>query len=157
MTRRCLTGLVAVILSGIAQTASGQPAELLPAEEAFRVAVAREAGGGLAFRWTIVEGHYLYRDRFEASDAETGEALQLRTEPGTMEEGDANFGPSEVYYGEATAQLEPLLPARVTVVSQGCRKNEICYPPVTVTVDTRTLSISEAFTGFDLDAMPDEP
>lgn len=134
--------------------ARAQPAGLLPAEEAFQLSVRREAGGVLVFRWEIVEGHYLYRERFEARDAETGAPLPLDTPPGKMEEEDANFGPSEVYYGEAVARLSPGEAERVTLVWQGCRKNEICYPPVAVTVDTRTLATDDTGGGLDLDAAP---
>lgn len=153
MDRRAFLILPAALL--LTATARAQPADLLPAEDAFRLSVRREAGGVLVFRWDIVEGHYLYRERFEARDAETGASLALDTGPGVMEEADANFGPSEVYYGEAVARLATGEAARVTLVSQGCRKNEICYPPVTVTVDTRTLAIDAAGGGLDLDAAPE--
>ncbi len=153
MDRRAFLILPAALL--LAVKARAQPADLLPAEDAFRLSVRREAGGVLVFRWEIVEGHYLYRERFEARDAETGAPLALDTPPGTMEEEDANFGPSEVYYGEAVARLAPGEAARVTLVSQGCRKNEICYPPVTVTIDTRSLAIDAAGGGLDLDAAPE--
>jgi thiol:disulfide interchange protein DsbD len=153
MDRRAFLILPAALL--LAATARAQPTDLLPAEEAFRLSVRREAGGVLVFRWDIVEGHYLYRERFEARDAETGAPLALDTGPGVMEEADANFGPSEVYYGEAVARLTAGEAARVTLVSQGCRKNEICYPPVAVTVDTRSLAINAAGGGLDLDAAPE--
>lgn len=150
MDRRAFLTIPAALL--LVVKASAQPADLLPAEDAFRLSVSRKAGGVLVFRWDIVEGHYLYRERFEARDAGTGAPLALDTGPGVMEEEDANFGPSEVYYGEAVARLVPGEAARVTLVWQGCRKNEICYPPVTVTVDTRTLAIDAAGSGLDLDA-----
>ena len=153
MDRRAFLILPAALL--LTATARAQPADLLPAEEAFRLSVRREAGGVLVFRWDIVEGHYLYRERFEARDAETGAPLALDTGPGVMEEADANFGPSEVYYGEAVARLTPGEAARVTLAWQGCRKNEICYPPVSVTVDARSLAIDETGGGLDLDAAPE--
>ncbi|MCO5155665.1 MAG: protein-disulfide reductase DsbD N-terminal domain-containing protein [Aquamicrobium sp.] len=153
MDRRAFLMFPAALL--FAAAARAQPARLLPAEEAFRLSVRREAGGVLVFRWDIAQGHYLYRERFEARDAGTGAPLALDTGPGFMEEADANFGPSEVYYGEAVARLTPGEAARVNLVSQGCRKNEICYPPVSVTVDTRSLAIDEAGGGLDLDAAPE--
>lgn len=153
MDRRAFMVAPAALL--LAATARARPAGLLPAEEAFRLSVTRAAGGVLVFRWDIVEGHYLYRERFEARDAATGAPLALDTGPGVMEEADVNFGPSEVYYGEAVARLSTGRAARVTLVSQGCRKNEICYPPVTVTIDTRSLAIDEAGGGLDLEATPE--
>lgn len=156
MDRRAfLTLPAALLLAGAPATVRAQPAGLLPAGEAFRLSVRREAGGVLVFRWEIVDGHYLYRERFEARDAETGAPLALDTGPGVMEKEDANFGPSEVYYGEAVARLTPGEAARVTLAWQGCRKNEICYPPVSVTVDARSLAIDETGGGLDLDAAPE--
>ncbi|MGH6760802.1 MAG: protein-disulfide reductase DsbD [Phyllobacterium sp.] len=130
--------------------ASAQGVTPLTPEKAFRIAVERGQDNGISLRWDIAEGYYLYRDYLQARDARTGEAISLRSEPGIVEANDGNFGPSEVYYSQATAYLESGVPEQVTVTYQGCQKDSICYPPQTVTLDTRTLDLSEALVGFGI-------
>ena len=125
-------------------SASAQQADLLQPEEAFRFTVERSQGQDMVLRWKIADGYYLYRDYLLARDAHAGDELALRSEPGIVEADDANFGPSEVYYSSATARLGGDLPAQVAVTYQGCKKDSICYPPQTVTIDTASLRVSEA-------------
>ncbi len=145
-----LACLFLVILSS---AASAQQSNLLRAEDAFRLSAARE-DGRIALRWTIADGYYLYRDQIEAKDAATGGDVPLQTEPGIVEKNDANFGPSEVFYRQATARLDANAPEQVTLSYRGCKKDSICYPPVTVKMDTRALHISAPMKGFGL---ADEP
>ncbi|HRP77486.1 MAG TPA: protein-disulfide reductase DsbD [Aquamicrobium sp.] len=130
-------------------SASAQQADLLQPEEAFRFTVERSQGQDMVLRWKIADGYYLYRDYLLARDAHAGDELALRSEPGIVEADDANFGPSEVYYSSATARLGGDLPAQVAVTYQGCKKDSICYPPQTVTIDTASLRVSEASIGYN--------
>lgn len=133
-----------------ASSSLAQQPDLLQADEAFQFSAEREESGGMIFRWTIAEGYYLYRSQLQARDAAAGREIELRTRPGTVED-DPNFGPSEVYYGEALASLDREVSGTVTLSYQGCKKDSICYPPVTRTIDTQTLEVSEASVGFGLD------
>lgn len=149
MSLRCVVWLLARLLIVLwPAVASAQVAVPLPAGKAFRFSVERAPDDKIALRWQIADGYYLYRDHLQAKDAGTGEAISLRTETGVVEANDGNFGPSEVYYAQATAHLENGAPERVLVTYQGCLKDSICYPPQTVTLDTRTLEMSAAAVGF---------
>lgn len=136
---------------------SAQQGDLLHAEEAFRLAVERGQGEETGLRWVIADGYYLYRDHIEAKDAATGDKAALITEPGMMETADPNFGPSEVYYGQAVARLGADAPVTVAITYQGCKKNSICYPPITVTLDRTSLQLSEAAVGFGAVTTPSTP
>jgi thiol:disulfide interchange protein DsbD len=131
---------------------SAQQDDIMRAEDAFQLSVERDADERLVLHWAIAEGYYLYRDHLGAQDAASGEAITLETEPGVVESDDTNFGPSEVYYHEAIAAVPAGPPATIAVTYQGCKKDSICYPPLTLTVDTRTLQISEPVMGFGVPA-----
>lgn len=151
---RLLAGLFFVFLS---LPAAAQQEDLLQAEEAFRFSVERNADQQIQLRWEIEEGYYLYRDHLEAKDAATGEPIPLSTGPGVVETEDANFGPSEVYYLEAVARLGTEAPGQVAVTYQGCKKDSICYPPLTLTVNTANLQVSEPVVGFGVGPTPAAP
>lgn len=148
-TLRLILGLVLIVWTSVAVA---QQSDLLKAEDAFRFSVERGQGGQITLRWDIADGYYLYREHLAATDAETGTNVSLQTGAGVVEEGDANFGPTEVYYSQAIAHLEPAEADQVAVTYQGCKKDSICYPPIAATLDTQTLQISAATVGF---AMPD--
>ena len=131
--------------------AAAQQDDLLPAEEAFRFSVERAADDTIELLWQIEDGYYLYRDHLEARDFATGEAVALHTEPGTVED-DANFGQSEVYYAQTVAHLAAGAPDIVAITYQGCKKDSICYPPMTVSLDKATLQLSEPVVGFGIAA-----
>jgi thiol:disulfide interchange protein DsbD len=146
--------LAAFLLAFLAVPVAAQQESLLQAEEAFRFSIERSADQRIELRWEIEEGYYLYRDHLEAKDAVTGAAVPLQTEAGVVETEDANFGPSEVYYLEAIARLGADAPAQVAVTYQGCKKDSICYPPLTLTVDTASLQVSEPVVGFGVAPPP---
>src|SRR5690606_18327246 len=127
--------------------AAAQQQDLLRAEEAFQFSVEHSEPDAVALRWQIADGYYLYRDHLEAKDGSTGEPVELQTQPGVVETADSNFGPSEVYYHETTALLADA-PRQVTVTYQGCKKDSICYPPLTLAIDTESLQVSEPVIGF---------
>src|SRR5690606_21551699 len=118
---------------------------------AFRSSAMRAGGSCCAgtLRTAIISIASIWRRRMPQP-----EAVALQTEPGEVEEADANFGPSEVYYGEAVARLDPDAPADVAVTYQGCKKDSICYPPLTLTLDTLSLQTSEPAIGFGVAAPP---
>lgn len=143
-----------IVLAVSSFPAAAQQDNLLQAEDAFRLSVNRSESGAIDLHWTIADGYYLYRDHLKARDASTGSEVALQSNPGTVESDDPNFGSSEVYYTEAVARLDPAAPARVSVTFQGCKKNSICYPPVTQTIDTRSLQTTAAAVGFGLTSEP---
>lgn len=135
-----------LLLLGLLGPAHAQ--ELLPPEQAYRASVGTLAPDQLEVRFEIVDGYYLYKDKF-----------QFRTEPESVEVGtpalpagkkktDEFFGEVETYRDELIFTLLVKAPADVrqfqlTVISQGCADIGVCYPPSpqTLTVDlTKTVA-----------------
>ncbi len=151
-----LLRLLASILIIVASVLPGTAAPL-PANKAFQLSIERAQDASIVLRWTIADGYYLYREQLAATDAATGAAVALHTEAGVVEENDGNFGPSEVYYAQAHAQLNGDVPRQVAITWQGCQKESICYPPQTATLDTQSLALSEVSVGFGAIAAPPPP
>ncbi|MFG1402909.1 protein-disulfide reductase DsbD [Xanthobacter sediminis] len=144
MMMRALPRIVASLLAALSGLtwATGVLADSqkpLKANEAFRMEAARAADGTLALRWRIAPGTHLYRESLKAE--RDGAPVALLTSPG-QEKDDPNFGPVEVYHGEAEARV-PGLPATgaLTVSYQGCAEAGICYPVVRRQVDLATLAV----------------
>lgn len=115
----------------------------MPVEHAFRFSVSRVAAG-LVLSWTAAPGHYLYRDRFEAT-LSGGRDVTLDAPPGEAKD-DPNFGATQVFYGRVSIPLAAsALPAKgaLRVTYQGCAESGFCYAPVTKTVDLRSLSVGD--------------
>lgn len=137
--------------------ASAQQADVLKAEDAFRFSVERGQGEEIVLRWKIADGYYLYRDHIQARDTATGLDISLQTPPAVVESNDANFGASEVYYSQATARFKSGTSDQIAIIYQGCKKDSICYPPLTVTLDPRSLQVSKAVVGFRVAPTQEEP
>lgn len=135
-----------ILLGGIVSTAAQQPS-LLQADEAFGLTATHAPDGGVTFEWAIADGYYLYRDHIAAKNAAGGAALKLETSEGTKED-DPNFGVSEVYYGSASAHLPKEAASEILLTYQGCKKDSICYPPETRSVNVATLEIKPVAPGF---------
>lgn len=138
----------------------GGPAapEILDPEQAFVLSAttAPDHPREIIVRWDIAPGYYLYRDRFrftlEASDAALG---YVHLPPGDTVT-DPEFGEVEVYYREAviTLGLERQDAAAATLllhtVSQGCKEDTVCYPPVSKTLPVQ-LPAATAVGGGDIE------
>jgi thiol:disulfide interchange protein DsbD len=153
--RRILLSVLWLLIAAL--PAAAQAPKLLPVEEAFRISVTRESAERLQFHWQIADGYYMYREFLEARNAADSAALSLETDAGIVEEADANFGASEVYYGSATGRVDVAGVARLAITYQGCKKDSICYPPVTQVVDTASLHLSEAVVGYSIDSVDSSP
>lgn len=135
---RAMAHVLAVLLLLVAALPAS--AEVLRAEEAFRLSATRTADGILALGWRIAPGTYLYRESLKARI--DGRHVALATDPGEMKD-DPNFGLVEVYHGEAAAQAAGLPGQGMIAVSfQGCAAAGICYPVVTRQVDLATLAVA---------------
>lgn len=110
----------------------------LPMDEAFRLQVARD-GQDVVLKWRLEDGYYLYREYLKATDAD-GKPAALSTAPGVIKE-DPGYGSTEVYYGAATATVAATANAPLKVTYQGCQDGGLCYPPVTVDVDTVSMAV----------------
>ena len=118
--------------------AGGAPEpEFLSPDEAFKLAVTATPDGSLNAAFTIVPGHYLYRDKIkfkvQSPAGANVEDLQL---PKSEEKDDPSFGKTFIYHNSftATARLTGLPPGAATAVIaatyQGCSEQGICYPPI---------------------------
>jgi thiol:disulfide interchange protein DsbD len=116
----------------------------LPVNEVFRLDVGRVNGGAVAFTWTILPGHYLYRDRISVA-ADGGKILPVRMDPGEIRE-DPNFGTTQIYRDKARAILDASdapQSGTIRVSYQGCAAQGICYPPVTKAINLVTLAVAD--------------
>jgi thiol:disulfide interchange protein DsbD len=124
----------ALALGGVAAQPPGEPLE---PELAFPAAgrVVNDARGEprrVEVRFTILEGYYLYADRFKV-DAPGLATGKLVAPPGVVKD-DPFVGKSRILRKSAVLGL-PLVerPASgeytLTVVAQGCAENRVCYAP----------------------------
>ncbi|MCK1719479.1 protein-disulfide reductase DsbD [Bradyrhizobium sp. 141] len=137
-------GFVTLVLGFIAGILPAAAGGITPPDQAFRFHAEATDNGDVRVDWSILPGHYLYRDRIQASV--DGQPVAIDTAPGEPKD-DPNFGPTEVYHGSTTATV----PAGVlnkkttlTVTYQGCAENVICYPPISKAIDLPTLLVSDA-------------
>ncbi|RYU59950.1 protein-disulfide reductase DsbD [Methylolobus aquaticus] len=118
------------------------PAELLPADEAFRVLADVTGPDIVHLSWRIADGYYLYREKFKVTvvappAVHLGEYRVPRGEP----KHDDEFGDVEVFHQDVGFDL-PLVRAdaqgvrvRLQVAFQGCADRGVCYPPMEKTLD----------------------
>ena len=137
-------------LEGLGQDlANLEPA--LPADEAFEYEAIGLTPETILVRFTIQDGYYLYRDKFEFRVLGNSgfDVYEAKLPPGTIKD-DPEFGPVEVYYGLTEIPVSVNRPAgQEQTISleadyQGCRDGDICYPPQTTSVDLQMSASAEA-------------
>ena len=121
----------------------------VPVEQAYQVAVAVEEDQ-IIFNWSIREGYYLYRDRFNFNAVDA--SSQLRTpvfETGKVKWDDYFEADVEVYYQQTTVAVPFQSTAEqieIQIESQGCADAGLCYPPykqwITIDLTSGTVEIS---------------
>jgi thiol:disulfide interchange protein DsbD len=111
--------------------------EPLDPEKAFRlsVAIAPDATG-LNLRYAILDGYYMYRNRFKLEVVTPGLVLKPPAAPEGEAKDDPYFGRTEIYrrYVEVPVAFEGRpRPGRysVEVTAQGCADSGFCYAPFT--------------------------
>jgi thiol:disulfide interchange protein DsbD len=114
--------------------------DFLEPEKAFAVSARAADERTLEVRFDIADGYYMYREQFRFS-AEGG-TLGAPQVPAGKIKFDETFGKDvETHRGALVLRL-PLQQAepqalRVTVVSQGCADQGLCYPPMATVVEAR--------------------
>ena len=106
---------------------------LLPPEKAF-VPEVTVTDSGVAVRFQVAEGYYLYQQKISATTLPDGLLGAAEYSPG-KEKTDEFFGTQEVYYHSAEilwsyrngASGEPYV---LQLSYQGCAEVGVCYPPV---------------------------
>ena len=131
------TSLAACCLFFAATHAAGPSDEPLDPEKAFRlsVAIAPDAAG-LNLRYAILDGYYMYRNRFKLEVVTPGLVLKPPATPQGEAKDDPYFGKTEIYrrYVEVPVAFEGRpRPGRywVEVTAQGCADSGFCYAPFT--------------------------
>ena len=128
---RMACALLLTVAAGRAHAAI-DPDDVLPVDDAFGLE-ATASDGGIAVRWRIADGYYLYRHRTEVRSDAGFAAGALRLPKGTVKT-DEFFGRVETYRKSLTATLPGTPAAATTVLTvkyQGCADAGICYPPQT--------------------------
>jgi thiol:disulfide interchange protein DsbD len=137
---------VLVAACGVLPLAHAQSEDdLLPVEQAFRLAAKADAPGTIALHWDIAPDYYLYRTRIKAKTSQAGVTLGDLALPDGTKKHDEFLGDVEVYHKAVDATLPYTLTdatsktIAVTLTVQGCHEVDpkICYPPhpTTLTLD----------------------
>ncbi len=127
------------------------PQELLPPDEAFKIAVEVRDGNTLIAHLTPAKDYYLYRDKIAFEPKQEGMAIEkVRLPPGKMKE-DMTFGNTEVYYSPIQAVIslkregaasEPLT---LEATYQGCNEPVgVCYAPIHKVIDLTLPAVKAA-------------
>ncbi|MGQ0441894.1 MAG: protein-disulfide reductase DsbD [Methylophilaceae bacterium] len=121
--------------------------DFLPPDEAFKLNVKATASNGLEAKFTIVLGHYLYKERlkFEIKNAEQGKINAINLPAGEIKD-DPNFGKSEVYHHDFLAKITTENTAKEIVLDvtyQGCSEKGLCYAPQRKTYNITMLASTD--------------
>lgn len=132
------SGLDALVQNNIiGNNLLGDDNQALPEDQAFKVAALRD-GNYLVVRLTPAYGYYLYQAKIKVlASADSGIRLGAMQLPKAEPYADESFGDVQVYFNQIEVRIpwlsENTPPAHVplTVHFQGCKKDGICYPPMT--------------------------
>jgi thiol:disulfide interchange protein DsbD len=127
-----MTRLLIFLLSWFAALTGIAAEEPLEAEQAYHFSARAVDAHTIEARWTIVDGYYLYREKFRFS-----------AEPATVKLGEAKFPPGHIKQDEIFGRVEiyrkevkilvPVIAGEGTItlkaVSQGCWDGGVCFPP----------------------------
>ena len=108
--------------------------EPLPPEQAFVLSTMVIDADMVRAEWDIVDGYYLYKEKFKFSSASPDISLEEASYPKGKIKEDEFFGKVETYRGKIGIDI-PLKRMgnadnlELNIVSQGCADIGICYPP----------------------------
>ncbi|HEX7387483.1 MAG TPA: protein-disulfide reductase DsbD domain-containing protein [Castellaniella sp.] len=167
---RCLLATLAAVLGLCAAVPPAQAGDqFLDPAKAFVATAAMAGPQALDVHYAIAPGYYMYQERFEIRvDDALGKLLLYRpstlTDPAdrptgalwsdsvVLPKGIVKYDPTfekdmEIYHGAVTLRI-PLrvgaaAPLKVSITSQGCADQGICYPPM-----TQTLTLAAASGGY---------
>jgi thiol:disulfide interchange protein DsbD len=120
----------------------------LPPEQAFKATVVMSDANTFEVSFRIARGYYMYREQFAFSA--TPEAVRLGPAifPSGIVKYDETFAKElETYHDRVSIRVPiegptPLPPFTMTVRSQGCADQGICYPPMDVSYAIRDGSVT---------------
>jgi thiol:disulfide interchange protein DsbD len=108
--------------------------EPLPPEQAFVLSTSVTAADMIRAEWDIVDGYYLYREKFKFISNTPDISVQEAVYPKGKIKSDEFFGEVETYRGKIAIDIPIVRSADaqtldLTIVSQGCADIGLCYPP----------------------------
>ena len=121
--------------------------EPLPPEQAFVLSTEVLSADMIRAKWHIVDGYYMYRDKFKFESNTPGVTADVGVYPKGKIKEDEFFGKVETYRGDIVIDI-PLnrmgdtQTLELNITSQGCADIGICYPP------------QKQLVKFDLPALP---
>jgi thiol:disulfide interchange protein DsbD len=121
--------------------------EPLPPEQAFVLSTEILSADMIRAKWHIVDGYYMYRDKFKFESNTPGITADVGVYPKGKIKEDEFFGKVETYRGDIAIDI-PLnrmgetQTLEMNITSQGCADIGICYPP------------QKQLVKFDLPALP---
>ena len=137
--------------------------EFLDPDKAFTLDSQVLADQALRVSWTIADGYYLYRDKFQFKlvDAEGVTLSHIEIPSGEVKH-DEFFGTVEVFHqqvqavlGLERAQTKPTALA-LEVGYQGCAEAGLCYPPITKRLSFHLPAVASARDTPQKTAVPSE-
>ena len=147
-------GLDAVVASSRLQSDNSN--DVLPPDQAFRLAAFADGPDRVRLVWEIADGYYLYRSRIKIETASRQAQLGSPQMPEGEIKQDDYFGKQEIYHHELSASVPvaraagAALDVPLSVTYQGCGRG-ICYPPI---VKTLNVSLTGAGTGASGTTLP---
>ncbi len=153
----CLLSPLSLTAGSLTDRLSGTFAgadEILDPEQAFRIDYRASAPNRIEIRWSIEPGYYLYDDKFAFTALTDGVQLGAADRPQGKLIEDPLFGEVAIHTEEivVTIPVTTVEPDRrelnVEVKYQGCKKDSVCYPPISKTLDfiLPTASAAQTFT-----------
>jgi len=123
------------------------PDVVLPPEVAFKLNLIAIDAQNIQANFTIVPGHYLYRERikFTVLSPKEIKIAEISLPKGEIKD-DANFGKQEVYHHDFKVNLKLSAASNQVVVLnvsyQGCSEKGLCYAPIkkTISLDTSLIN-----------------
>jgi thiol:disulfide interchange protein DsbD len=145
--KKALLALLAWPLMAMAQPwwlngSKANQADFLPPDAAFKVSAVVD-GSLIRVRWSIADGYYLYRAKFDIRPESPDLSLEPAVFPTGVSKTDAYFGTQEIYLHEAEALAgfkrtdAGAHPLQIRVTYQGCAEAGLCYPPIVKVLNPR--------------------
>lgn len=140
-TARIALALALLGTLGIPRAFAVDPDELLRVDDAFKISAEAAGPDAIRITWTVAEGYFLYKHRFNFSTSTPNVELGTADIPPGKPKVDEFFGDVETYR-QAVSVTVPVksvagaLPDEVEIIagSQGCADVGVCYPPHKQTV-----------------------
>jgi thiol:disulfide interchange protein DsbD len=128
--------LAAALAGSGGALSSTLPEEPLDPEKAFPASARAVPGTGVEINFRILDGYYLYRDRFRVSVEPAGLPLGAIVAPAGERKDDPFIGPTEILKRSARVQVPFTGSAKpgsylLKVTAQGCAEDRVCYAPFT--------------------------